>query len=884
MRAHLASARGRWLTRDRLLWAGNSLPPGLDPQALEWSLHLAPDGGIDPWQRTPAEWASVPLTVIPVGQRGDLPTWASGDVALRVPALSNIEEALTGQVGVIVRSASGRLINASGVQLAGVLDDVYGDRAARAVLGASFRDGVPTVRVWAPTARRVGVLLWQEGSSLDGEPDEVPLVREPDGCWSRELDPQWVNASYQYAVTVFVPDLGAVVTNRTTDPYSVALTENSTASVLVDLDDPRLAPEQWLTTSSPRLAKPVQQVIYELHVREFSRADDSVPAELRGTYGAFSVDSAGTRHLRALSAAGLNTVQLLPIYDFVTVEDAPDRRPAQDTAVLASFAPDSTEQQRHVRQLAPRTFNWGYDPWHVLAPEGSYASRDGIHGGARVAEVRGMVGALHAAGLRVVLDQVFNHTFGAGQDHGSVLARIVPGYYHRRDDVGAVYTSTCCPNVATEHVMAEKLMVDACVHWVRRYRVDGFRFDLMGHHSVPNLLAVRAALDGLTVERDGVDGSAVTLHGEGWNFGEVADNARFVQATQGQLGGTHIATFNDRLRDAVRGGAPFAEDLRLQGFGTGLFTAPNASLTNGTPQEQCRRLLHDADLIQLGLLGNLRSARFRSQLSGTVTRGSELRYHDVAAGYADAPDEVVNYVDAHDNETLFDALTLKLPLATSMADRVRANTVCLALATLGQAPVLWHAGADFLRSKSLDRNSYDSGDWFNYLDFSLTDNGFGAGLPPEPDNGHAWPLLRPLLAQRALKPTPEDMRRAHEAAVSLLKIRTSSPLFTLGEADAVAQKVSFPASGTWRQIPGVIWMLLDDTVGDPVDPQFARVSVVFNGTPWPIRQRREGPGDAAWELHPVQASGPDLVTRSAAAESDSFAVPGRTVAVFVQPR
>ena len=162
----------------------------------------------------------------------------------------------------------------------------------------------------------------------------------------------------------------------------------------------------------------------------------------------------------------------------------------------------------------------------------------------------------------------------------SVLDRIVPGYYQRLDAAGAVQTSTCCQNVATEHAMGQKIMVDSVVSWARNYHVDGFRFDLMGHHSKANMLAVRAALDRLTPARDGVDGRSIYLYGEGWNFGEVADNALFTQATQGNLGGTGIGTFSDRLRDAVRGGGPFDEDPRKQGFGSGESTDPNGAAVN----------------------------------------------------------------------------------------------------------------------------------------------------------------------------------------------------------------------------------------------------------------------------------------------------------------
>ncbi len=130
-----------------------------------------------------------------------------------------------------------------------------------------------------------------------------------------------------------------------------------------------------------------------------------------------------------------------------------------------------------------------------------------------------------------------------------------------------------------------------------------------------------------------------------------------------------------------------------------------------------------------------------------------------------------------------------------MEDRVRANTLALAVATLGQSPVMWHAGTDFLRSKSLDRNSYSSGDWFNYLDFTLTDNGFGAGLPPAADNADKWVYMKPLLADPSLKPGPADMRLSHAAALDLLRLRASRRLFRLADAEQIRAKVTFPVSG-----------------------------------------------------------------------------------------
>ena len=199
-----------------------------------------------------------------------------------------------------------------------------------------------------------------------------------------------------------------------------------------------------------------------------------------------------------------------------------------------------------------------------------------------------------------------------------MLDQVVPGYYQRLDRNGAVYTSTCCQNVATEHAMAQKLMVDSVVTWARDYKVDGFRFDLMGHHSKDNMLAVRAALDALTPSKDGIDGKKIYLYGEGWNFGEVANDALFTQARQGNLGGTGIGTFNDRMRDGVNGGSPVeGGSYQYQGFGNGLGTDPN-----GSPQPD-GTLGARTDWVRLGLAGNLRTFSFLTASGLVQTRRAD---------------------------------------------------------------------------------------------------------------------------------------------------------------------------------------------------------------------------------------------------------------------
>ena len=853
-------------------------------------------------------------------------TGADGTPLLDVDA---VKAALTGQVTIVqytdteAEGTGGNLDALTGVQTAIVLDHLYARSAAEAELGVVFHhvrdangttDGTtgttdpaaneaatngtaptstgarPSFALWAPTARAVTLLTWETGDPLGsvpevpGPPVRTPAVRGEDGRWCvpNAEGAIGVGCQYLWEVEVYVPSTRTVETNLVTDPYSVALTLDSTRSVAVDLADGRLAPPQWATTPAPRLRNDSARSIYELHVRDFSAADPTVPPDLRGTYLAFTVeDSAGVRHLADLAEAGMNTVHLLPTFDIATIPE--DRSAQRAPSIPAGAGPASTEQQAAIAAVADNdAYNWGYDPYHWGVPEGSYATEGHQDGGARVVEFRQMVGALHALGYQVVLDQVYNHMAACGQDPFSVLDKVVPGYYHRLDAVGTVTASACCANTATENAMCERLMIDSVVRWARWYRVDGFRFDLMGHHPRAVMERVRAALNGLTMADDGVDGASLYLYGEGWNFGEVANNSLFVQATQGQLDGTGIGSFNDRLRDAVHGGAPFDPDHRtFQGFGTGLLTQPSGLDPRGW-HDQSADLAHRTDLVRLGLAGNLKDYVMTIS-DGSVRRGADVIHNGAPAAYASSPQENVNYVDAHDNETLYDLLTYKLPLEMPMAERVRMNTVCLATVMLAQSPAFWCAGTELLRSKSLDRDSFNSGDWFNAIDFSGQSNGFGRGLPPASRNEGAWPIQGPLLADAWLRPTSEQIAAARAQALDLLRLRSSTPLFALGDAALIRDKLRFPGAG-FGAPPGAIAMLIDDTVGRDVDPGLDAVLVVFNASghtlTWPLGEL------AGRDLHlsPVQAGGADDVVRRTGFDrsTGTVSVPARTVSVLVQ--
>lgn len=873
----VGESRAHWLAQDTLV-VPKALAGAGDPTGLTYTLEHSPEatlavadgevvGGGEP----------VELELDPAGltdeQAAKFPHLA--DFAVLRPVGVDRDAAaslLTEQLRVAQR-LDGELTGFTGVQLPGVLDDLYADALASTPLGATVTGLDSTVRLWAPTARSVSLQVWDSGAT--GDPAVIPAEwHAADGTWS--VDGPSVGDEYRWSVEVYAPTTGKIEVNSVTDPYSVALTTNSARSVVVNLDDASLRPGQWAETPAPVVERPVDRAIYELHVRDFSITDESVPEAERGTYRAFTRDSAGTAQLRQLADAGINTVHLLPTFDIATIEE---NRAAQATPAcdLASFGPASPDQQACINGIRDLDgFNWGYDPFHFQAPEGSYAVDP--NGGARVAEFREMVGALHGMGLQVVLDEVYNHTAASGQGEKSVLDKVVPGYYQRLNAAGNVETSTCCQNIATEHEVAEKLMVDSVVLWAREYKVDGFRFDLMGHHSRENMLAIRAALNELTLEDDGVDGSAVYLYGEGWNFGEVANDALFEQATQGQLGGTGIGTFNDRLRDGVHGGSPVAGDSKFeQGFGTGLAGEPNGMPT----RDDIRNLGQQTDLVKLGLAGNLRDFEFTGH-DGVVKTGAEVDYNNAPAGYADEPDEVINYVDAHDNETLYDLGVFKLPTDTSMADRIRMNTLSLATVTFSQTPSFWHAGTELLRSKSLDRNSYNSGDWFNRIDWTGQESTFGSGLPMQSDNEDHWEFMKPLLADPALKPGASDIAAAEASALDLLRVRSSVDLLQLGSAELIEQKVSFPNSGT-DATDGLIVMLIDDLVGEDVDAELEGALVVFNASPEAITEQVDGLAGRDFALNDVQAGGADEVVKGTGwdAASGTLTLPARTAAVLV---
>ncbi|HKI52670.1 MAG TPA: hypothetical protein VJ987_00995, partial [Anaerolineales bacterium] len=495
---NLTKQRAIWINRDTILWnirGGSGLKYALiysNDAALELSLD-----GILNGTEVPLIFVSDKPDVDILRAYPHLRDYA----VLKVTDTTNITDILKGQVAVVARNQSGGDVDATGVQIPGVLDSLY--HPYDHPLGVTFDGEVPTLRVWAPTAQSVALSLYD--SEKASYANKFPMEWDAStGVWSIACDETWKGKYYLYEVNVFAPSTGKIETNLVTDPYSISLSMNGARSQIVDLSDAELKPEGWDSLQKPVLAAPEDIVIYELHIRDFSISDETVPEDLRGTYKAFTVkDSNGMKHLAELADAGLTHIHLLPAFDIASVNEDKSTWQSVDEDTLKSYAPDSDQQSIAVSAITGTDgFNWGYDPIHYTTPDGSYATDP--NGTPRILEFREMVQSLNESGLRVVMDVVYNHTNASGQSANSVLDRIVPGYYHRLNADGNVEKSTCCENTATENDMMRKLMIDSVITWATQYKVDGFRFDLMGHHMLNDMVAVRAALDSLTLEKDGV--------------------------------------------------------------------------------------------------------------------------------------------------------------------------------------------------------------------------------------------------------------------------------------------------------------------------------------------------------------------------------------------
>ncbi|WP_240220340.1 pullulanase-type alpha-1,6-glucosidase [Rheinheimera hassiensis] len=870
----IAGAAAHWLDQHTFVWSS-----AIAATAAEVKLHHAADASLEVDFDEKIPGSAVSLTPVPLTdeQKALVPHLAEQSAFSVDFTADEAKAMLKNQLVLAAYDSENVLLDATWIQAAKVLDDLYtkaDNDADEASLGVIYEGGSITAKVWAPTARSVNLKVYNATKTLTAT--HAMTADSETGIWSYAGSSALDRQFYRYEVTVYHPQTRKVETTEATDPYSLSVSTNGRYSQFVNLDDDDLKPAGWDDRTVPTVAKPEDIVIYEGHVRDFSIRDQSVTAANRGKYLAFTeTDSEPVKHLKSLADNGLTHFHLLPLNDQANInEDASRRIELTETvgrlcqlnaaapvcgntsagdallSVLQGYSPFGEKAQELVQAIRGIDgFNWGYDPQHFIAPEGSYASNpDGV---ARVTEVRAMNKALNDLGLRTVLDVVYNHTSASGLNTTSVFDKIVPGYYHRYNPVsGAMERSTCCENTATEHRMFEKFMQDSMVILARDFGFNDFRFDVMGHHPKDSILATRDIVSSVAPD--------VYFYGEGWNFGEVADNRLFVQAKQQDMAGSGVGTFNDRLRDEVRDAVLFS---------------------NEATEENLRK----QDLIRIGLAGTLKDYVLQSY-QGIAGPASSYTWNGQAAGYAEKPADIINYVSKHDNETLWDQLQYGLAASVSIDERVRVHNMAIAIPLMSQGIPFLQMGDDFLRSKSMDRDSYDSGDWFNFVDFSMQTNNFAIGLPPLEKNEANWQRISNILTNPNAKPAADDIRFASDVFKEFLSIRAGSNLFRLVSADDVIARVGFHNIGK-SQTQGLIVMSIDDGAGlTDLDPMLDALVVVVNGTP--EEQSHTVRTAAGFDLHPIQQASADTRVRTASfsegADEGTFTVPAQTIAVFVK--
>ena len=505
-------------------------------------------------------------------------------------------------------------------------------------LGPDYAPGGTCLRLWAPTAEAVTVTLYHKGDGGAVLGTE-PLVRGAHGVWSIWLPGEQHGRYYTFAVTV------NGITRETGDPYARAVGVNGVRSMIVDLA--RTAPSGWERDVRPNIP-PAQRAVWEVSVRDFSQdAASGVRPAWRGKYMAFTQQGT-TLHgdgihptcLNYLKRLGVKYVQLMPIFDFGSVDEA---------------------------KPLLRQYNWGYDPTNFNVPEGSY-STDPTRGEVRIRECREMIAALHAAGIGVVMDVVYNHTYRTE----SPLNSTVPYYFFRQNPDGSFSNGSGCGNeFASERPMARRYLIDSILYWAKEYHIDGFRFDLMGLYDAESINAVRAALDSLPGGRD------ILLYGEPWQGG--ASQLHRYEANKANLAmlNERVGIFCDDTRDAIKGGC---------------FDAREPGYVEGKP----------------GSFWDIGAA------VAAWCRSDRLPPH--------APSQIVSYVSTHDNFTLWDKL---LCVRYEKPEFTARDTVALAQNRLAAGIYLtsfglpfMQAGEEFARTKKGVGNSYRSSPALNRLDWN----------------------------------------------------------------------------------------------------------------------------------------------------------------------
>jgi pullulanase len=518
-------------------------------------------------------------------------------------------------------------------------------------LGAAYSKKATTFKVWSPNAASVRVNIFEHGSDNEGDAGSIMsramLLDKTTGVWSVTINGDLLNKYYTYSVT------HGKTTKETADVYAKACGVNGQRSMVVDLSTTN--PDGWENDKHVLVQNQTDASVWEISVADFSSSESSGVSEAnRGKYLAFTeegttvngVQGASSTCVDYLKKLGVKYVQIMPFYDFGSVDESKN--------IMDQY-------------------NWGYDPVNYNCPEGSYSSNP-KKGEVRIKECKQMIQALHNAGIGVIMDVVYNHTYTSD----SWLQRTVPNYYYRMNNDGTFSNGSGCSNdTASEHLMFRKYMIDSVTYWASEYHIDGFRFDLMGLHDVTTMNSIRTALDNLYADGSG---SQILMYGEAWDMATNCDEGT-VLASQKNLKqlSDRIGAFDDTIRDAIKGS------------------------TGGT----------DGAFVQEGS----RRANLKTGIAGQS---------DTTTGWANVPSQCVTYASCHDNLCLYDKLVGSVYGADGKyrkryEDLVAMNKLSAAIVITSQGIPFSLGGEEFCRSKDGDENSYASSRKENMLDWENVD-------------------------------------------------------------------------------------------------------------------------------------------------------------------
>lgn len=518
-------------------------------------------------------------------------------------------------------------------------------------LGASYSKKATTFKVWSPNAASVRVNIFEHGSDNEGDAGSIMSramsLDKTTGVWSVTINGDLLNKYYTYSVT------HGKTTKETADVYAKACGVNGQRSMVVDLSTTN--PDGWENDKHVLVQNQTDASVWEISVADFSSSESSGVSEAnRGKYLAFTeegttvngVQGASSTCVDYLKKLGVKYVQIMPFYDFGSVDESKN--------IMDQY-------------------NWGYDPVNYNCPEGSYSTNP-KKGEVRIKECKQMIQALHNAGIGVIMDVVYNHTYTSD----SWLQRTVPNYYYRMNNDGTFSNGSGYSNdTASEHLMFRKYMIDSVTYWASEYHIDGFRFDLMGLHDVTTMNSIRTALDNLYADGSG---SQILMYGEAWDMATNCDEGT-VLASQKNLKqlSDRIGAFDDTIRDAIKGS------------------------TGGT----------DGAFVQEGS----RRANLKTGIAGQS---------DTTTGWANVPSQCVTYASCHDNICLYDKLVGSVYGADGKyrkryEDLVAMNKLSAAIVITSQGIPFSLGGEEFCRSKDGDENSYASSRKENMLDWENVD-------------------------------------------------------------------------------------------------------------------------------------------------------------------